>query len=65
MTNTARGTFLKVWKMTKTKPEHQIDRFKDAARELNADESPDALDRIMGRLDLTKKPEPDKKPSKK
>lgn len=37
----------------------QLDRFRDAARELGADESPDALDRVMGRLDLTKKPAED------
>lgn len=44
----------------------QIDRFKEAARELGADEAPDALDRIMGKLDLTKKPEPkDEEPVKK
>lgn len=35
----------------------QTDRFKEAAREVGADESPDAMDRIMGKLDLTKKPE--------
>ena len=35
----------------------QIDRFKEAARDLSADESDDALDRIMGKLDLKKKPE--------
>lgn len=34
--------------------------FRRAARELGADESPDALDRIMGKLDLKKKPEPEK-----
>lgn len=34
----------------------QLDRFRESARELGADESPDALDRIMGKLDLTKKP---------
>ena len=39
----------------------QLDRFKEAAREAAADESDDALDRIMGKLDLTKKPEPKKK----
>ena len=44
-----------------TTKEQQIDRFKDAARELGADQSDDALDRIMGKLDLTKKPEPEKK----
>ena len=37
--------------------ESQLDRFKEAARELGADESPDALDRIMGKMDLKKKPE--------
>ena len=35
--------------------EKQLDRFKEAARELGADESPDALDRIIGKLDLNKK----------
>jgi len=34
------------------------------ARELGADESDDALDRILGRLDLTKKPEPKPAPEK-
>ncbi len=38
----------------------QAYRFKAAAREIGADESADALDRIMGKLDLTKKPEPAK-----
>lgn len=40
----------------------QTDRFKAAARELGADEADDALDRIMGKLDLKKKPESEKKP---
>ena len=35
----------------------QLDRFREAAREIGADEADDALDRIMGKLDLTKKPE--------
>ena len=35
----------------------QSERFKKAAREIGADEADDALDRIMGKLDLTKKPE--------
>jgi hypothetical protein len=39
----------------------QIDRFREAAREVGADESDDALDRIMGALDLTKKPELEKR----
>ena len=36
---------------------NQGEKFKEAARELGADESPDALDRIMGKLDLKKKPD--------
>lgn len=39
----------------------QIDLFKKAARELGADESNDVLDRVMGKLDLKRKPEPEKK----
>ena len=40
----------------------QEDRFKGTARELGADESDNALDRIMGKLDLKKRPpEPEKK----
>ena len=35
----------------------QLDRFKETCRDLGADQSDDALDRIMGKLDLTKKPE--------
>lgn len=42
----------------------QEERFKEAARDLGADESDDALDRIMGKLDLKKKPEPEKKGQK-
>jgi hypothetical protein len=37
----------------------QVDRFKKVARELGADESDSALDRIMGKMDL-KKPGPEK-----
>ena len=37
--------------------EEAADRFKEAARELGADESDDALDRVMGKLDLKRKPE--------
>ena len=36
----------------------QADRLKEVARELGADETGDALDRVMGKLDLKKKPEP-------
>ena len=32
--------------------DQQLEAFKKAARELDADESDDALDRIMGKLDL-------------
>lgn len=39
----------------------QIQRFKEAAKDVGADTSDDALDKIMGRLDLTKKPEADDK----
>ena len=35
----------------------QIDRFKDAAREIGADQSDDALDKVMGKLDLKRKEE--------
>ena len=35
----------------------QSNLFKKAAREIGADESDDALDKIMRKLDLTKKPE--------
>jgi hypothetical protein len=49
--------------LTTKKP--QIGRFHQTARDLGADESDDALDRIMGKLDLTKKPEPEPKPTKK
>lgn len=38
----------------------QITKFKQAAREIGADESDDALDRVMGKLDLKRKPEAEK-----
>lgn len=44
-------------------PVQQNEAFKATARDLGADETDDALDRIMGKLDLRKKPEP--KPEKK
>ena len=34
----------------------QRERFEEAARHLGADESDDALDRAMGKLDLRRKP---------
>ena len=46
--------------MKHTSNESQLGRFKEAAREVGADESEDVLDQIMGKLDLTKKPEPAK-----
>lgn len=42
----------------------QLDRFKEAARDVGADESDDALDKVMRKLDLTKKPEADEKEGK-
>lgn len=41
--------------------EAQAVRFKQTAHEVGADESGDALDRVMGKLDLAKKPEADEK----
>lgn len=41
-------------------PISQSDAFKEAARELGADQSDDALDRIMSKLELKKKPENEK-----
>jgi hypothetical protein len=35
----------------------QLDRFKEVACDIGADESEGALDRVMGKLDLKKKPE--------
>lgn len=35
----------------------QSERFKQAARDVEADESDDALDKVMRKLDLTKKPD--------
>jgi hypothetical protein len=43
--------------------ETQAERFKRVARQLGADESDDALDRAMDKLDLRVKPE-EKDPSK-
>lgn len=40
----------------------QANRFREAAREVGADESDDTLDRVMAKLDLKKKPDPAKKP---
>ncbi len=35
----------------------QSERFREAARDVGADESDDALDKVMRKLDLTKKPD--------
>jgi hypothetical protein len=47
--------------MSQVDEKSQAARFREAARDLGADESDDALDRIIGKLDLKKKPEPEKK----
>lgn len=43
--------------MVEGKHTNQLDKFKQAAREVEADESDDALDKVMHKLDLKKKPE--------
>lgn len=43
-----------------TEGKTQLERFKEAAKEVDADTSDDALDRTMRKLNLTKKPD-DKK----
>ena len=43
--------------MTKKQETDQLDRFKKKARELGADESDDALDKSMGRLNLKRRQE--------
>ena len=43
------------------KEKSQLERFKAAARRADADMSDDALDKVMGNLDLKKKPESDEK----
>ena len=46
----------------KTSLSEQKDRFRMAARELGADESDDALDRVMGKLGLKKSKDDEGKP---
>lgn len=48
--------------VNQSKPQKEI--FEETAREIGADESDDALDRVMGKLDLKRKPESEK-PAKK
>ena len=50
---------LSIVKMKKRQTE-QLDRFKKKARELDADESPDALDRSFDKLDLKQRKEAEK-----
>ena len=40
--------------------ESQLARFREAARQLEADESDDALDRAFGKIDPKHKPDDDK-----
>jgi len=40
--------------------ESQLERFKQSAREVGADESDDALDKVFGKLDVKRKPEDEK-----
>jgi hypothetical protein len=42
-------------KLSRTRGEAQLSRFKEMAIEVQADASPDALDRAFGRLDMKKK----------
>ena len=41
-------------------PKTQLDRFREAARKHEADESDDALDRAFGKIDPTHKPDDEK-----
>ena len=45
--------------MTDRRDAAQLDRFEEAARQVEADESDDALDKVFDKLDLKRKPEPD------
>lgn len=42
----------------RTFPSDQADRFREAARQVDADVSDDALDRAVGKLNLRAKPKP-------
>ena len=42
------------------KDRDQLARFREAARQLEADESDDALDRAFGKIDPTHKPDDEK-----
>ena len=43
---------------------NQVERFKETAREIEADTSDDALDRVFGKLDLARKPATDEQKDK-
>jgi hypothetical protein len=43
-------------KTPRTKSDEQLQRFRDMAKEVGADESPGALDRAFGRVDPKKQP---------
>ena len=46
--------------MSSQKPDYdQLARFREAARAVEADDSPDALDRVFGKLDVRRKPDAD------
>jgi hypothetical protein len=46
--------------MTDCTKKSQLDRFKETARKIGADESPDALDKVFGKLVMKRKPEDEK-----
>lgn len=43
------------------KQEIQLERFKEAAKQVQADESDDALDKVFDKLDLKREPEKQEK----
>lgn len=43
-------------KTSRMTPEQQLQRFKDMAREVGADDAPGALDRAFGKVDPKKTP---------
>ncbi|MBV6415756.1 MAG: hypothetical protein CMLOHMNK_00272 [Steroidobacteraceae bacterium] len=47
-------------KSRRTQSDNQLERFKDMAREVGADEAPGALERAFGKLDPKKREKPAK-----
>ena len=47
-----------------TPKKKQIDRFRETAREIGADESDDAPERVFKKIDPENRPEPKKTPTK-